>query len=121
MRIIRCGACRRRGHNRSTCPKPRYPGKRWYHGRWRGPDEMPRDRRYHGLDDYILQHVGRVPTPTGELYSRVVNDYGPVGQRTFLRHLRTLRRKRHVKALPGPHPRSFLYTSSSKVGDAYRD
>lgn len=109
VRIVRCTTCRRRGHNRQTCPKPRYPGKYFHHGRWRGFDEEPSEQRYHGLDDYILRHVGRVPVPTRELYMRVVDDYGPIGQRTFVRHLKALREAKRLTATPLPDYQGFSY------------
>ncbi len=108
----RCRACLKRGHNRATCPAPLHPGKYYYRGRWRSVDtseDEPFDNQYHGLDDYILKHVGRVPVTSQELLSRVVDDYGPVGERTFLRHLKTLRVSQALSAAERPFSRGFLY------------
>lgn len=108
----RCRACLKRGHNRVTCPEPLQPGKYYYRGRWRsvdGTEDETFDNRYHGLDEYILKHVGRVPVTSQELFSRVVNDYGPVGERTFLRHLRALRAAQALSVAERPLSRGFLY------------
>jgi hypothetical protein len=88
------------------------PGKYYYRGRWRSVDaseDESFDNQYHGLDDYILKHVGRVPVTSQELLSRVVNDYGLVGERTFLRHLRALRSAQSLSAVERPFSRGFLY------------
>lgn len=112
MRTHRCRACLKRGHNRATCPAPKYPGKYYYRGRWRSVDETeddPSDYQYHGLDEYILKHIGRRGASSRELHQRVVDDYGPVGERTFLRHLRVLREKRQISATERPFRQGFLY------------
>lgn len=112
MRKYQCRACLKRGHNRVTCPAPKYPGKYYYRGRWRSVDaseDEPVDNQYHGLDDYILKHLGRVPATAQELLSRVVDDYGPVGERTFFRHLKALRASQALSATERPFSRGFLY------------
>lgn len=111
MRVHRCRACLKRGHNRQTCPAPKYPGKYYYRGRWRSDDDSdePIDNQYHGLDEYILKHLGRVPTTAQELRSRVVDDYGPVGERTFYRHLKALRAAQELTAIERPFSQGFLY------------
>ena len=91
MRIARCAACRKRGHNRRTCPRPRYPRQIFRHGRWRDVDEVPSEHSYIGLDEYILKHLGSVPVTSRELHQRVVDDFGLVGERSFLRYLKALR------------------------------
>jgi hypothetical protein len=108
----RCRACLKRGHNRKTCPKPLHPGKYYYRGRWRSvnaEDDEPVDNQYHGLDDYILKHVGRMGVSSRDLHQRVVDDYGPVGERTFLRHLRVLRETRQLSATARPYRQGFMY------------
>lgn len=109
MTVYHCSACREPGHTRPRCPKPRYPGKYYFHGRWRDIDAPRIDRRYHGLDEYILRHLGRIPTHTRELYSRVVNDYGTVGKRSFLRRLKALRDAQQLAATELPFREGFLY------------
>lgn len=112
VRVHRCRACLKRGHNRATCPKPKHPGKIFIRGHWRSEnaeDDEPIDNQYRGLDDYILKHVGRVAVTTRELYDRVINDYGPVGERTFLRHLGVLRRTQQLTAIERPFSAGFLY------------
>jgi hypothetical protein len=103
-----CTLCRKSGHNRKTCPRPRYPGKYWRHGRWRDPN-YAREQRYAGLDDYILQHVGRIPVKTSDLYRRVVDSYGSVGERAFLRHLQALRKARRIGFSVRPNFQGFEY------------
>lgn len=116
MRVHRCRACLKRGHNRATCTKPRYPGKYYYRGRWRSDnpdDDEPIDNQYHGLDEYILKHVGRIGSTSRELYERVTADYGLVGKRTFLRHLRALRNAKRLMATERPFAQGYLYTRRS--------
>lgn len=107
MREHRCSTCRKRGHNRATCPNPRNDGKFFFRGRWRS--SMPQDKQYHGLDEYILKHLGRAGQTSRELHQRVINDYGPVGERTFLRHLRVLRSTQQLTAIERPFSGGFLY------------
>jgi hypothetical protein len=83
----RCRACHRRGHDRRNCPRPIYPRKR------------PREQPYVGLDEYILKHLGRVPVTSSVLRERVADDFGYVGERTFLRCLRALRESDRLTAI----------------------
>jgi hypothetical protein len=91
VRVYHCSACRKRGHNRATCPKPYDPRKIWRHGRWRDINAVPAEQPYIGLDEYIVKHLGRVPVTSRALHQRVVDDFGPVGARTFYRRLKKLR------------------------------
>lgn len=106
-----CSSCRKLGHNRTTCPSPRTDGKFFFRGRWRDANEAPREHQYLGLDEYILKHLGRVGQTSRELYQRVVNDYGPVGERTFLRHLRALRAEQQLTAIERPFAGGYLYAA----------
>ncbi len=70
--------------------------------------------KHHGLIDYIIQHLGRVPVPMRVLHSRVVDDYGPINERVFYYYLRVLRETGKIKAVLseerlGYHP-TYLYT-----------
>lgn len=117
MHIVRrCTLCRKTGHNRQTCPKPRYPGLYFRRGRWRDPNAVAPPRTpYVGLDDYILQHVGRVPVTARELLQRVVTDYGTVGERTFGRHLKALREAKQLAATPLGLGKGFQYQAQAQA------
>jgi Fe2+ or Zn2+ uptake regulation protein len=84
-----------------------------HRGRWRSNDPVedePAERLYIGLDDYILKHLGRVGVTSQELYQRVVDDYGPVVERTFYRHLKALRAAQRLTVSVRPMNQGYLYS-----------
>lgn len=90
---------------------------RFVDGRWRDlAAARPQTQSYTGLDEYILNHLGRVPVTSRVLRERVAEDFGPVGERTFLRYLKALRETSRLMAIPIFDGTAwFLYARRDKV------
>ncbi len=86
-----CTRCRGTGHNKLTCGNaPAKPGYYW-RGKWRSLTPRPRSK-YEGLDEYIINAIGRLPIGSMALRERVEEEYGPIDERAFYRHLAKLRK-----------------------------